>query len=92
MIHDQNPPGGARPGTAPAETARQLKLQILQERMRLSETEAGELLVQLKADAAKQLGIPPSTIEVDIEFAGRELDFTITADMQNLPPSRSRSS
>ncbi|HNW36086.1 MAG TPA: hypothetical protein PKM25_14205 [Candidatus Ozemobacteraceae bacterium] len=92
MIHDQNPPGGARPATTPAETVRRLKLQILQERLRLSEAEAGELLAQFKVDAAKQLGIPPSTIEVDFEFAGRELDFTITADMQNLPPSRSRSS
>lgn len=66
-----------------------VKLEILKDRLTLSDVEAIDLLNRLKADAAKQLGIPPSTLEIDFEFYGRELDFTITANMQNLPPTRS---
>ncbi|HEY9070513.1 MAG TPA: hypothetical protein VIV61_09645 [Candidatus Ozemobacteraceae bacterium] len=91
MIHDPNRTGRSRPDAlATGDPARRVKIQILQERLRVSEAEALGLLERLRSDAADQLGIPPSTLTVDFEFAGRELDFTITADMQNLPPIRSR--
>jgi len=91
VIHDPNRPGRGRPDILPSgDSARRVKLQILQERLRLSESEAVDLLHRLRSDAADQLGIPSSTLTVDFEFAGRELDFTITADLQNLPPIRSR--
>lgn len=89
MIHARTQPIGSREPIAPTDVAEALKMQILRERLTLSEVEAIEMIARLKADAARQLGVPPSTIEIDFEFAGRELDFTITANMQNLPPTRS---
>jgi len=80
---------GPRPSRGEPDVVDAAKREILKDRLSLSDVEAIDLLNRLKADAAKQLGIPPSTIEIDFEFYGRELDFTITANMQNLPPTRS---
>jgi len=80
---------GPRPPGGEPDAVDAVKREILKDRLALSDVEAIDLLNRLKADAAKQLGVPPSTIEIDFEFYGRELDFTITANMQNLPPTRS---
>lgn len=91
MIHAKarTAPSGPRPPGGEPDAVDAVKREILKERLALSDVEAIDLLNRLKADAAKQLGVPPSTIEIDFEFYGRELDFTITANMQNLPPTRS---
>ncbi len=80
---------GPRPSGGEPDVVDVVKREILKDRLALSDVEAIDLLNRLKADAAKQLGVPPSTLEIDFEFHGRELDFTITANMQNLPPTRS---
>lgn len=91
MIHPQTRTGvsGPRPSKNEPDVVDAVKREILKDRLSLSDVEAIDLLNRLRADAAKQLGVPPSTLEIDFEFSGRELDFTITANMQNLPPTRS---
>lgn len=89
MIHTRSRLPGPRDTFAPSDVSEVLKMQILQERLTITEIEAIEMMARLKTEAARQLDVPLSTIEIDFEFAGRELDFTITANMQNLPPTRS---
>lgn len=93
MVHDARssiPPKGRESVLALKDPRDQLKLQILQDRLNLSSTETLGLLESLRAEAARQLGIPAAGVAFDAEFQGREMDLIFTLDMQNLPPIRKK--
>lgn len=71
MVQDTSPVTG-KGRRSPGE---QLKHQILCDRLRLTDHEIESLLLALRQEGAELLGIIPGELELDVEFAGRELDF-----------------
>lgn len=64
---------------------RHVQLSILSDRLKLSKEEAEKTVTRITKNFAKILGITETSIEIDFEFSGREVDLIFTINKQNTP-------
>lgn len=62
-----------------------VKLAILGNRLNVTREESTRLLSDIHSEVAEILGLPATAVDIDTEFAGRDLDLTFTVNKQNTP-------